>query len=103
MARKTETEENKPKGAGDEWRDAQRAALKAREAADAAEATANRLASGLAESLLTEHGGQGIMLDGVKYIPKKAPTKKGKDGSDPKAPKHPFQLVRASDRGTVDL
>jgi hypothetical protein len=101
-----ETEESKPRSAADTWRYAERKAVKLRTEADAAEEEANKLGSELAESLLKEHGGAGIMLDGQRYTPKKSARKTRKDGSGntvTKEPRFPFLLVRQSDRGTADL
>lgn len=87
---------------GDQWRNAQRDANKAREDFETKERAANELGSKVAEKLINEKGGAPIILDGVTYQPKKSATKKAADGT-PKTPEFPYQLARKSNKEAAEV
>lgn len=99
---KGDVDQSQPKSRTEEWREAERDAQAKEQAAENARAKANFIASGLASELIEKHGGACVELDGVKYSPKAGATRSMKDGTS-KAPRYPFQLVRAKDKGVVEV
>lgn len=86
----------------EQWRDAERDAQAKERAAELAREKANGLAAALAKELIDNHSSACVELDGVKYSPKAGATRELKDGTT-KAPRYPFQLVRAKDKGIVEV
>jgi hypothetical protein len=103
---KEEKVTGKAKSDGDQWRDAMRKTLTTKAAYLAAKEESDRRGDGIAKTLIDNHNGAPIDLDGIKYKPKKGTSRKvkGDDGAETvKAPKYAHILVCSAGLDTVDV
>lgn len=91
------------KSQSEKWREAERVALASEKKAAEDRDYANGLASDLAKTLIEQHGGATVELDGTQFSPKKSATRTSKKDGETKAPRFPYQLVTYSAKSSVDI